>query len=238
MKLTCVIVDDEPVARKGMADYVREVPFLELIGECSSAAECASILNGNRVDLLLLDIQMPGMTGIDFLKSLPNPPMAIFTTAFGEYALEGFALDVMDFLVKPVPFERFLKAVTKARDFYLMKSASDARVPTPDYLFVKSNGKYERVSFSEIQLVEGMQNYVLIHLPASRLIVYMTMTGMEDQLPKNLFMRVHKSYIVGLSHVKAIENHEILLTNHRVPVSRHLREEVMKRIMGDNLLKR
>lgn len=237
MKLACVVVDDEPIARKGMEEYVREVDFLQLLGSCGSAAEAASFLSQQRVDLLLLDIQMPRLTGLEFLRTLKNPPMTILTTAFGEYALEGYALDVLDYLVKPVPFDRFLRAVQKGMDYYqLLNRPVD--VPAKEYFFVKSNGKYERVAFSDILFVESMQNYVVIHLTTQKLIVYMTMSGMEAELPKQQFMRVHKSFIVAVDKVTAIDNHEILIQQKRIPFSRTLKEAVMKRVLGNDLLSR
>lgn len=238
MTLNCLIVDDEPLARKGLADYVREIPFLRMVGECSGAAMAEEVLRQTKVDLMLLDIQMPHQSGIEFLKSITNPPMVIFTTAFSEYALEGYALDVMDFLVKPIAFDRFLKAVTKARDFQAMKSAAAGEPAKADYLFVKANGKFERVFFDEIVMVEAMQNYVMIHSKDTHLIVYMTLSGMEGQLPHDKFMKVHKSYVIALSKVDSIDGHEVVMGQFRVPVSRNLRDEVMKRIMGNNLLQR
>lgn len=237
MKLNCLIIDDEPLARKGITEYVREIDFLNPVGECGSAAEAASLLTKHPVDLLLLDIQMPRLSGIDFLKTLTHPPMAIITTAFSEYALEGYSLDVIDYLVKPIPFDRFLKAVQKAFDFHTMRQREVTSV-VPEYFFVKSNGKYEKVMFSEILFVESMQNYVIIHLSGQKLIVYMTLAGLEAQLPQKRFMKVHKSFVVSVEQVNSIENNEVIIKNSRVPISRTLKEEVMKRIMGDNLLTR
>lgn len=235
-KLRCLIIDDEPLARKGMSEYVREVGFLELAGECSSAAQAATVLASDSIDLLLLDIQMPRVSGIDFLKTLSHPPMAILTTAYSEYAMEGYALDVIDYLVKPIPFERFLKAVQKAYDFHSLRKGRDSA--SKDFFFAKSDGKFERIYFKDILFVESMQNYVIIHVGAQKLIVYMTLAGMEDQLPKDQFLKVHKSFIVAIGRVNTIENNEILIQQHRIPISRSSREEVLKRIMGDNLLQR
>lgn len=236
MKLNCLIIDDEPLARKGISEYVKEVEFLNSAGECGSAAEAAGLLAKHPVDLLLLDIQMPRLSGIDFLKTLSHPPMAIFTTAYSEYALEGYSLDVIDYLVKPIPFDRFLKAVQKAHDFHLMRQKET--VSSPEYFFVKSNGKFERVAFGDILYIESMQNYVIIHLSGQKLIVYMTLAGLEAQLPPKRFMKVHKSFIVSIEQVNAIENNEIVIKNSRIPISRSLKDEVMKRILGDNLLSR
>ncbi|MDZ4713994.1 MAG: LytTR family DNA-binding domain-containing protein [Cytophagales bacterium] len=237
MKISCVVVDDEPLAREGMADYVKEIEFLCLLGACESAAAAGAYLEKGNVDLLFLDIQMPGLSGIDFLKSLASPPLVILTTAYSEFALEGYALDVLDYLVKPVPFDRFQKAALKARDFHGLKTNAGG-TGEPDFFFVKSNGKLERVYFNDILAVEAMQNYVMIHLSVGKLMVYMPLSAMEEQLPKDLFLRVHKSHLVALSKVEAIENHELVVQHLRIPISRSHREEVLKRIVGNNLLRR
>ncbi len=236
MKLRCLIVDDEPLARKGMEEYVLAVPFLELLGTATRTYEAAEKMKGGNVDLLLLDIQMPNQTGIEFLRSISEPPLVILTTAFNAYALEGYELDVVDYLVKPIPFERFLKAATKARDYYQYRRNPDHS--GEDHLFVKSSGKLERVRLGEIEFVEAMQNYIIIHRPAGKLIVYMTLSGFERQLPGERFMRVHKSFIASLAHVNTIEGHTLHIGPHRIPVSRSLREEVTRRIVGNDQLRR
>jgi DNA-binding LytR/AlgR family response regulator len=238
MKLRCLVVDDEPVARQGMVEYIRETDFLQLQAEASNAVEAVARLAVGDVDLILLDIQMPGMTGLELLRTLKNPPLVIITTAFSEFALEGFELDVMDYLVKPIPYPRFLKAVTKARDFKALKTQDPTSEHEINFMFVKSNGKFERVFFHDILLVEAMQNYVILHLSNQKLVVYITMSGMEAQLPSARFMRVHKSYIVPVDKVQAIQNHELIIAQFKVPVSRTLYEAVCNRILGDNLAKR
>lgn len=237
MKLRTLIVDDEPLARKGMAEYISEVPFLELAGQCTSAAQASTYLAGGGIDLLLLDIQMPRLTGIEFLKTLTRPPMAIFTTAYSEYALEGYSLDVIDYLVKPIPFDRFLRAVQKAYDFHQLKPGRPAS-QSQDYFFVKSNGRFERIFFGDVLFVESMQNYVIIHLAAAKHIVYITLAAILEQLPDEQFLKVHKSFVVAPDKVSSIDNNDLLIGQHRVPVSRNMREEVVKRIMGDHLLRR
>jgi len=238
MKLSCLIIDDEPLARKGIAEYVKEIDFLNTVGECGTAAEAANAMAKQSIDLLLLDIQMPRLTGIEFLKTLIHPPMAIITTAYSEYALEGYSLDVIDYLVKPIPFDRFLKAVQKAYDFHQLRHRDVQPSSTADYFFVKSNGKFERVAFGDILYVESMQNYVLIHLPGQKLIVYMTLASLEAQLPPGRFMKVHKSFIVAVEQVRSIENNDIIIGQARIPISRTLKDDVMKRILGGNLLSR
>ena len=238
MKLRCLVVDDEPMARQGMIEYIHETEFLHLQAEASNASEAATRLQQGDIDLMLLDIQMPGVTGLELLRSIKNPPMVIITTAFSEFALEGFELDVMDYLVKPIPYHRFLKAVSKAKDFQSLKGKDIAALPAVNYIFVKSNGKFERVFFDDILLVEAMQNYVVLHMDNQKLVIYMTMGGMEAQLPASMFMRVHKSYIVSIPKVQAIQNHELVIGKLKVPVSRTQYESVCNRILGDNLAKR
>lgn len=235
MKLRCLIVDDEPLARKGMVEYVSQVPFLELGGTASRTSEASEKLNEG-IDLMLLDIQMPKQTGLEFLRSLSQPPLVILTTAFDEFALQGFELDVVDYLVKPIPFDRFSKAVTKARDYFLYRR--DPKPASDDHLFVKSSGRLERVRLGEILFVEAMQNYVIIHRASGKLIVYMTMSGLERQLPTDRFMRVHKSYLVSLPNVSSIEGHTLFVGPHKIPVSRSLREAVTRKIVGKDQLRR
>jgi len=239
VKLSCLIVDDEPIARKGLEEYIRGVEFLNLVAQCESASKAASYLQGDRIDLVFLDIQMPQLSGIDFLKTLTHPPLVIFTTAFADYALAGYALDVIDYLLKPIPFSRFLKASQKAFDFYRLKHpvgvGSDV---ASGYFFVKCDGKYEKILYSEVLYLEAMQNYALIHTPDKKLITYITFSGLNDQLPADQFLRVHKSYTVSISKVTAIEGNEIVMGKVKIPISRNLKDEVMDRILNKNLLKR
>jgi DNA-binding LytR/AlgR family response regulator len=238
MKLNCLIIDDEPIARKGIAEYVKEVDFLHLIAQCENPLKVASELKRHTIDLIYLDIQMPKLSGIEFLKSLPNPPLTIITTAHPGYALEGYTLDIVDYLVKPIPFERFLRASQKAKEISRLKRMTDGSAMERDYFFVKSNNKYEKLFFSDVRFIEALQNYVVIHTNNRKLITYLTMSAMEQQLPLTHFLKVHKSYIIGMYHVKALDGNDVVIDDVRIPISRNLKEEVTKRIMGDRLLKR
>ena len=238
MKLNCIIVDDEPLARKGLSEYVREIDFLVLVGECANASQAKEMLAKSPVELLLLDIQMPHTSGLEFVRTLVHPPMVIITTAFSEYALEGYELDVIDYLVKPIPFDRFKKAVNKALDFKTLKLKAQGGEVSSDFLFVKSSGKFERVMIEDILYVEAMQNYVALYLTTGKLIVYATVSGIESQLPADRFLKVHRSYLVSISKIKSVEGNEILLGNSHIPISRSLHQEVMSRILGNNLLQR
>jgi DNA-binding LytR/AlgR family response regulator len=239
MKLNCLIVDDEPIARKGMAEYVKEVDFLNLVGVCEHAVKASSILNAQKIDLLLLDIHMPRLSGIEFLKTLSNPPMVILVTAYAEYALEGYELDVVDYLVKPVSWERFIKAVQKAHDFFLLKHKVESTSPTPtDYFFIKCDHKFEKVNYRDVLYIEAMQNYCIIHTIERKMITYITLSSLENQLPADRFLKVHKSYLVSIEKINSLDGQEIIIGRSRIPVSRNLKEEVFAKIMGNNLYKR
>jgi DNA-binding LytR/AlgR family response regulator len=234
-KLRTIIVEDEPLARAGLLAYVQEVDFVELVAVCEDALEANGALIQHRPDLMFLDIQMPRMTGIDFLKSLPRPPMVIFTTAYPNYALQGFDLDVVDYLVKPYPFDRFLKAVNKARDLHMLKNgpASPAALPAAKaYFFVKTDSKLERITIDEILYVEAMENYVSIVTGQGKTLTLMTMKSLEELLPAGRFLRVHKTYIIALDKVQAIQGNEVQIGGRLIPFSRQKRGEVLERLTG------
>jgi DNA-binding LytR/AlgR family response regulator len=238
MKLNCLIIDDEPVARKGLEEHVREIDFLHCVASCENALKAASHLNEQKIDLMYLDIQMPKINGIDFLKGLKNPPLTIFTTAYADYAVEGYTLDVIDYLMKPITFERFLKASQKALEFFQLKTRAELSGVAVGYFFVRCERKFEKVFFRDVSYVEGMQNYAIIHVGDRKLITYITLASLENQLPKDQFLKVHKSFLISVSHVKAIEGDEIILENARIPIGRTLRDQVVQQIMGNNLFKR
>lgn len=238
MKLTCLIIDDEPVARKGLTEYVNEVEFLELVAQCENPVKAAKYLNEQTIDLIFLDIHMPKLSGIEFLKGLRNPPLVIFTTAYSDYALEGYSLDVVDYLMKPITLERFLKSTQKAFEVFQMKKFASEHKPTSDYFFVKCESKYEKVNYADVRFIESLQNYVIIHTSAKKLITYMTLSSLANQLPKDKFLKVHKSFIVSIAGIKAIDGNEILIGEARIPISRNLKDQVVNRIIGNNLFKR
>jgi DNA-binding LytR/AlgR family response regulator len=239
MKLNCLIIDDEPIARKGLEEHVLEIEFLHCIGSCENAMKASSYMNEQKIDLIYLDIHMPKVTGIDFLKTLKNPPLTILTTAYPNYALEGYTLDVIDYLVKPITFERFLKASRKALEFFQLKiNAANHSTKPVDYFFVRCDRKYEKVFFRDVSYVEGLQNYAVIHVLDRKLITYITLQSLENQLPKDQFLKVHKSFLISVSHIMAIEGDEIIMENARIPISRSLRDQVMQQILGNSLFKR
>jgi DNA-binding LytR/AlgR family response regulator len=227
-KITCIITDDEPFARKGLQGYVEKIGFLDLQGTCEDALQLSNMLQQQQVDLLFLDIQMPHITGVEFLKAIRNPPKVIFTTAYAEYAIQGFELDVMDYLLKPISYDRFLKAAWKARDYFELKEKPDDAVP---YIFVKANGKLEKVTFSDILFIEGMENYVAIYLENKKIITHATIKSMVEKLPGKQFIQTHKSYVVAIDRIDSIEGNTLHVQTYQVPVSKYLREDVLGKIV-------
>ncbi len=225
--VTCIITEDEPMARKGLKGYVSQIRFLELAGVCENIADLKSLLSQRPVDLLFLDIEMPGLSGIDYLRTAVNPPAVIFTTAYEKYAVNGFELGVLDYLLKPVSFDRFLKGCNKAYDYF---STGDKNAGQ-DYFFVKTGLKLEKCLFEEILLVEAMQNYVSIVMTDRKLMVHSTLKSILQQLPADRFMAVHKSFIVQLSRVSAVEGNILHVGREQVPVSKTLKDEVINKIV-------
>lgn len=227
-KITCIITDDEPYARKGLLGYVKRIDFLDLKGTCEDALQLGNLLQQQPVDLLFLDIQMPFITGIEFLKAIPNPPKVIFTTAYEQYAIQGFELDVMDYLLKPISYERFLKSAWKAKDYFAQRVQP---VSLASYLFLKSNGKLEKITFADILFIEGMENYVTIYFADKKIVTHITIKSLLEKLPSNQFIQIHKSYIVAIDKVDTIDGNMLHIRNHQVPVSKYLRETVLKVIV-------
>ena len=224
--INCLIVDDEPIARKGIAEHIEQVEFLQAVAECKNAVDASMALENNRVDLVFLDIQMPKITGIDFLKNLQNPPPVIFTTAFPQYAIEGYELNVLDYLLKPISFERFFKAAVKAQSFLNLKEKQNVTAISSPYFFIKSNQKIEKILVEDILYIEALSNYVILHTKIRKHIVYMSFKGIESQLPKQLFLKIHKSFIVAISAIQTIDNNEVLLTNHSLPLSKSYKTSI------------
>lgn len=238
MKLKCIIVDDEPVARKLLEEFISDVDFLELTGKAENPVRASALLNGD-VDLMFLDINMPKMSGIEFLRTSASLPSTIMTTAYSEYALEGFELNVLDYLVKPFAFDRFVKACIKAREYLqLQQKAGQTNKESVDYFFVKCNGVIEKVFFSELVLVEAKQNYVLLHTTERKLIVYLTLKGIAQQLPDDRFLKIHKSTIINRERITSIEGNVVNLGTTSAIISQNLFDDVMKVILKDRMIKR
>jgi DNA-binding LytR/AlgR family response regulator len=235
--LNCVIIDDEPLAREGMADYVKEIDFLHLVDTCENPVALMKLMDQHPVDLIFLDIQMPKMNGIDFLKIIQKPPMVIITTAFPSYALEGFQLNVLDYLLKPITFDRFFKAVSKAREYHQLVNRATVQKTeaTTDYFFIKCGSKYEKIHFEDILYVEGMQNYITIYTVKGKYVTLLYLKNLEQNLDSQAFIRVHKSYIVAIDKIEAIEGNEIFIQQHRIPISRNYREQVIEQVVSNKL---
>ncbi len=232
--IRCIAVDDEKPAMDLLADNIGRVPFLQLVGKCRNTAEAYQFMVNEQVDLVFLDIQMPGITGMDWLKSLPVLPMVVLITAYEQYAVEGFAVGVTDYLVKPVPFDRFLKACHKAHEIFLQKKNTTISLPaTPsrDFMFVHVEYRQVRVNFSDVVLVEGMKDYVKIHLDGLRpILTRMSMKAIEEKLPESIFQRIHKSYIVSVPRIRELKKGLVLIGEHEIPVSDHYKERLEERL--------
>jgi len=240
MKIRSIVIDDEPLARKGMKEYIADVDFLELAGEFDNPLKATDIIKKGEAQLLFLDIQMPKITGLDFFKTLQQPPPVIFTTAFPQYALDGFEVNALDYLVKPISFERFLKAALKAKEYYEIREKNAAEIPAADsnYFFIKADNKLVKLFFEEVLFAEALQNYVVIHTKDKKYITYLTFKAVEDYLPANQFIKTHKSYIIATSKIESIEGNDIRISQHHIPISRNLKEEVMEKLLNNRFLRR
>ncbi|WP_420573151.1 LytR/AlgR family response regulator transcription factor [Kordia sp.] len=236
--IKCIVVDDEPLARECIENYIQQIDFLTCVGTCKSALEISSLLQKTQADLLFLDIQMPVMNGLEFLKVIENPPMTIITTAYSDYAIEGFELDVLDYLLKPIVFNRFFAAVNKAKkSFYLQKGVVPISLPEEEenFFFIKCDGRYEKIFLDAILFIEAMQNYVIIQTKEKRYVTLLFLKNVAEKLNTDDFLRVHKSYIVARSKIEAASTTEIQIENFRIPISRTYKKIVLPKILGDKL---
>lgn len=232
--IKCIIVEDETLAQDVIRNHIARIDSLELMGVYRNAPEAMEALKTLEVDVMFLDIRLPGMSGLHFLRSLTDPPLVVLTTAYAEYALESYEFNVIDYLLKPISFERFAKAVHKLLDGRLytvaessLASAGGTSAVLADHIFVKSNSKFFRVNFSEILYVEGMKDYLKIHTPDYALVTHQTMNELEKTLPVRQFIRVHKSYIVATGHIRSIFGNSIELGKVTIPIGSNYKEVVM-----------
>jgi len=248
--LSCLIVDDEPLAQEVLQTHVARIPSLRVVQVCNNAMEAFEALHKHQIDLVFLDINMPVISGLNFLSSLKEPPAVVFTTAYPEYAVDGFELDAVDYLLKPISFQRFSKAVDKVfsrlkqttgmiqdtKPALAPESLTDSLKVVPpekDYFFVKADNKLVKVSFTDILFIEGMKDYLKMQLKSGTpIVIHQTMKGMEDQLPSSRFMRIHKSYIVSLEAIQAIEGTIVHIGKHQIPVSNTYRELLLLAVSG------
>ncbi|PQA53040.1 DNA-binding response regulator [Siphonobacter curvatus] len=236
--MNCLAVDDESLALDLLEDNIRKVPFLNLVKRCKNAFEAQEVMQQQPIDLLFLDIQMPGISGVQFVQSMTQAPMVIFVTAYEEFALEGFNLDVLDYLLKPVSFERFLKAVNKAYELHNLRHQETPAVvePTPapaqEYLFVNADYSLVKIRIADILYVEGLKDYVKIYLEGQSrpVITRLTMKAMEEKLPSGPFLRVHKSFIIAFDKIESIRNLRIKIGQVHIPISESYGEALFKAI--------
>jgi len=237
MNIKCLAIDDEPLALKQIGSYIQKTPFLELAGLCNSALTALEHLSVSKIDLLFVDINMPDLSGMDFVKSLKEKPFIIFTTAYSEYAVEGFKVDAVDYLLKPFGYSDFLKAANKVRSLAELSTAPTAdAVPGKDYLFVKADYKVLRIELSEIVYIESMHEYVRIHLDNNKpVMTLLSLKTLEEQLPSDRFMRVHRSFIVNSQKIKIVERNRIVFDKVYIPVSEQYKN-VFQDFLNKNIL--
>ena len=243
--MNCLILDDEPLAQKILEDYIKNIPYLSLQAKCSSAFEAYDILRTTKVDLIFLDIQMPNVSGIDFINSLSVKPMFIISTAFSEYALDGFNLNAIDYLLKPIPFDRFLKAVNKAHEYHLLTSKAQvpaqlqSTTPTPlldlepkfpPFLLVKADYKTIKIEYSNITYIEGLKDYVKIFInkELKPIITHLNIKMIADKLPAEQFVRVHKSYIVSIPKINSVTKNRIVIGDKWIPVGENYKDSFFR----------
>lgn len=231
MKTLCLIIDDEPLARQLIHEHVNKVPGFEVAGECSSAMEAMAFLRAKHVDLIFLDIQMPQITGLDFLRTLTKRPKVIITSAYREYAIDGFDLDVVDYLLKPITFERFFKAISRFCQISEVPVVQNDNTNNPSsdlFVYVKENKRFVKITFSDIVYIEGFSEYIKIYTQDKRVITKLSLAWMEEQLPDDEFLRIHKSYIVALNRIEAFTANSIEVANKELPIGRSFKNSVAR----------
>ncbi len=230
MEIKALIIDDEPLAQNVIEQYALKLPDLKIIGTCNDAICAHKMLQEKETDLIFLDINMPKLSGISFLRNLKEPPLVIFTTAYSEYALEGFELNAIDYLKKPFSFDRFCKAYFKAEELLQLKNASKQPIVQSNsgFLFFKSNKKSYKIGFTDIYYIEGLGDYIQIHLKDEKIVTNLSMKKIIDLLPDGMFYRIHKSYIISFEKIKLVEGNMVLIKNNKLPVGNSYRQEFMQ----------
>ena len=239
-----LIIDDEPLALDVLETYIEQMPELQLVGRCSNALEANEFLRKNQVDLIFLDIQMPRLSGVDFIKTLASPPMFIFTTAYSEYALEGYELNAIDYLLKPISIDRFMKAVNKAMEQFELRKKDESGESTTagegvEFFFVKADKKLVKIKYDDILYIEGLKDYVIIRLEQGRVVTLQTMKSLEDKLPLTRFKRIHRSYIFSIDKIHAVDGTSVDVYEKgqikQLPIGKNYRDEILE-IVNKNKL--
>jgi DNA-binding LytR/AlgR family response regulator len=235
MNIRCLIIDDEPLAQRVIERYVENIPFLDIVKKCSNAIEAIDVLHNLEVDLLFLDINMPKLSGMDFLKTLKNPPLVIVTTAYAEFAIQGYELDVVDYLMKPFAFERFYKAIQKAEELLKGKGQrnighKEAEKQDDSFIFIKSSKKTYKVNLDEILYIEALGDYVKIYTADRMIITYQSLKNIETLLPSGAFPRIHKSFIIALSRIDMIEGNHVKIKDRLIPIGTNFKADFEKLI--------
>jgi two-component system LytT family response regulator len=236
--INCIAVDDEPLALKLLQDNISKVPFLNLVAACNDAFEAMKTLQENKIDLVFIDIQMPGLTGLQFIGSLENKPMVIFITAYKQYALESYDLSVVDYLVKPVPLDRFIKACNRAKELHELKAMKQQHnvQPSTEYFFLNVDYSQVKVMFDDIIWIEGLRDYIKLHLKSTKkpLIVRTSLKAIETELPPHKFIRIHKSYLIAIAEITAVRKNSVFIKEMELSVGETFREAVEKLIRKQN----
>ncbi|WP_321287421.1 LytTR family DNA-binding domain-containing protein [uncultured Sunxiuqinia sp.] len=228
--IRAIVVDDEPLAQNVIKQFAKDIPELEIVCCCNNALEASSLLKDEHADLMFLDVNMPRLSGLDFLKNLTNPPLVILTTAYADYAMEGYELNILDYLKKPFSFERFYKAVQKADEQLKLMTALHHEEHNEDYIYIKANKKAIRVEFKSIIYIEGLGDYIKVHLKDKHLVTNLSMKKMEELLPAAEFFRIHKSYIIRLDQIQSIEGNQLEINGQKLPIGNNFRHDFQELI--------
>jgi len=239
-KLSCIIVDDEPLARKGIELLVKELDWLEIKGQFQNAIKADAYLNQQMVDIIFLDIEMPGINGIEYIKSLQSNPLIILTTACPQFAIEAFELDVVDYLLKPIRFERFFKAVNKAREIKTLQQEGNSHIEniSLDHFYIKSDRKYVKLYFKDVLYIKGMKDYVMLYTTTEKYMTALNIKTIFSHLPKDIFARVSKSYLINVNCIHSIDVDSIFINEEEIPLGNSYKEEFLKQHVKGKLFKR
>lgn len=236
LKLKCLIVDDEENAIDGIVDYLKEMGSFQIVDTCFSALEALEVLKLREIDLMFLDINMPRLTGMEFLESLQTPPLTILTTAYSEFALDGFRLNVVDYLLKPYTFQRFFQAVQKAIDLFKSRLSENNESGKTLDMYIRQGDSFQRINWEDILFVEAMQNYLKLHFINKTYVIHQTMVSLEEILPKDYFFRIHNSYLVNVRHIDSTSGGRLFINGKELPISKYRKETFLNSIVYKNLI--